>query len=429
VSPFYVAVAAIAGLLLLLGLVSVPLKGRLWLSESLVALLAGVALGPHGLGLLDLFDWGPPEPILEQAARLTLSISLMGAALRLPAGYPQRHGRALAVLLGPLLLGMWLASSVLVWLILRPPVLVALLIGALLTPTDPVVSGSILTGDLAEACVPARVRHLLSAASGANDGLGYPFVMLPLLLLIRPPRQAWLHWLTYTLPWEVGVAVLVGALLGTVSGGLLRWARAAGAAAGPSLLGVTLALSLTVMGLVKVLGSDSILAVFAAGLAFNRTARDDAAEQRERVQDAVARFFTLPVFVLLGLAIPWRGWAALGWGGPLLAVAILLLRRLPALWALHGLITPLRERRDALFAGWFGPIGISALYYAALGLRETRVERVWVVGSLLVCASVVAFGVTATPLTAWYGRREARRQTAPDDARPAGGERPRAASR
>lgn len=276
-SPFYVAVAAIAGLLLLLGLVSVPLKGQLWLSEPLVALLAGVALGSHGLGLLDVFDGRPPEPILEQASRLTLAVALMGTALRLP-------------------------------------VLVALLIGAVLTPTDPVIAGSIATGTLAERAVPARLRHLRSAASGANDGLGYPFVMLPLLLLIRPPRQAWLHWLTYTLLWEVGLAVLVGGLLGTAAGGLLRWARAAQTAAGPSLLGVALALSLTVMGAVKVLGSDSILAVFAAGLAFNVVARDDAAEQRERVQDAVARFFTLHVFVLLGLAIPWRGWLALGWG-------------------------------------------------------------------------------------------------------------------
>jgi len=178
-----------------------------------------------------------------------------------------------------------------------------------------------------------------------------------------------------------------------------------------SLLGVTLALSLTVMGIVKVMGSDSILAVFVAGVAFNRFGRGGDEEQQEHVQDVVARFFNLPIFVLLGLAIPWSGWLALGWRGPVLVVAVLLLRRLPWMWALRGLIDPVRGRRDALFAGWFGPIGISALFYANLALRETGLTQVWVVGSLVICASVVAFGVTATPFTRIYGRRA-------EDARP-----------
>jgi len=234
--------------------------------------------------------------------------------------------------------------------------------------------------------------------------LGYPFVLLPILLLIHPPRQAWLHWLTYTLLWEVGMAVVAGAALGAVAGLLLRWANARHATGQTSLLGVTLALSLTVMGIVKVMGSDSILAVFVAGVAFNMVAHSDREEQQEHVQDVVARFFNLPIFVLLGLAIPWDGWLALGWSGPLLIVALLLLRRLPWLWALRGLLAPVRGRRDVLFAGWFGPIGISALYYANLGLRETGLAKVWVVGSLVICASVVAFGVTATPFTRLYGR-------------------------
>jgi len=403
-NQLYTAVAAIGGLILLLGLVSNVVKTRLWVSEPLVALIVGAALGPHGFGLLDLFDWGPREPILEHASRLTLAVGLMGAALRLPDGYPLRQWRPLAVLLAPLLIAMWLSGSALVWLILRPPLLVALLIGAILTPTDPVVSSSILSGALADRCVPGRLRHLLSAASGANDGLGYPFVLLPILLLIHPPRQAWLHWLTYTLLWEVGMAVVAGAALGAVAGLLLRWANARHATGQTSLLGVTLALSLTVMGIVKVMGSDSILAVFVAGVAFNMVAHSDREEQQEHVQDVVARFFNLPIFVLLGLAIPWDGWLALGWSGPLLIVALLLLRRLPWLWALRGLLAPVRGRRDVLFAGWFGPIGISALYYANLGLRETGVTEVWVVGSLVICASVVAFGVTATPFTRLYGR-------------------------
>jgi sodium/hydrogen antiporter len=60
---------------------------------------------------------------------------------------------------------------------------------------------------------------------------------------------------------------------------------------------------------------------------------------------------------------------------------------------------------NALFLGWFGPIGVAALYYANLSLKETGIEAAWTVGSLVICASILAHGVTAAPLTKLYGRR------------------------
>jgi NhaP-type Na+/H+ or K+/H+ antiporter len=86
-------------------------------------------------------------------------------------------------------------------------------------------------------------------------------------------------------------------------------------------------------------------------------------------------------------------------------VAVLLLRRLPAVLAIRPLLGALRRRaKDVLFLGWFGPIGAAALYYAAFSLRETGIEAAWTVGSLVICASVVVHGITATPLTKLYGR-------------------------
>jgi sodium/hydrogen antiporter len=66
---------------------------------------------------------------------------------------------------------------------------------------------------------------------------------------------------------------------------------------------------------------------------------------------------------------------------------------------------PLRSKgKDVLFLGWFGPIGAAALYYAAFSYRETGIEAAWTVGSLVICASVLVHGITATPLTKLYGR-------------------------
>ena len=107
-------------------------------------------------------------------------------------------------------------------------------------------------------------------------------------------------------------------------------------------------------------------------LAFNAAVSEADRAEEERVQEAVNRFFILPIFVRLGLTIPWEGWLELGWKGLLLTLAALLLRRLPAMLALKPLLGRVRGTRDALFLGWFGPIGFAALYYANLSLLARR---------------------------------------------------------
>jgi NhaP-type Na+/H+ or K+/H+ antiporter len=399
-----VALLTIGGLVLVIGLFSDPLKRSL-LSLPMIALLAGILLGPAVFGLLDVASWGKQEVILEQAARLTLAISLMGVALRLPKGDPFRRWRSLAVLLGLVMPLMWLSSGVLTYLILGLPFWVAMLVGAVITPTDPVVSSTIVTGDLAEKSLPDRIRHTLSAESGANDGLAYPFVLLPILMLARPPEEALLHWVTHTILWEVGAAVLFGALIGYGAGWLLEWAEAKQTIEQTSYIAYTLALSLAVLGGAKLLGTDGILAVFVAGVAFDMAVTGGERAQEQRVQEAVNRFFILPIFVLLGLALPWEKWLELGWAGLVLVGAVLLLRRLPAMLALNPLLGRVRGVREALFLGWFGPIGVAALYYANLSVNKAGVEDAWVVGSLIICASILAHGITAAPLTKLYGRR------------------------
>jgi NhaP-type Na+/H+ or K+/H+ antiporter len=230
--------------------------------------------------------------------------------------------------------------------------------------------------------------------------------MLPILMITRPAGEAATHWLSYTLLWEVLGAILIGAVIGYAIGHVQRWVQRAfsNQMERMSLLTVTLALSLVVLGLVKFIGSDGILAVFAAGLAFNVVVQGQEESRQERTQEVVKRFFDLPIFVLLGMALPWQEWFSLGWSGLLLVIAILLLRRLPAVLLLYRGIGQLPLLRDALFAGWFGPIGVAALFYAMLALRETQFGIVWAVGSLVITGSLVVHGLSATPLTMLYGK-------------------------
>jgi sodium/hydrogen antiporter len=400
----YLSLAAVGGLLLLLGLLGGLLKERTPVSEPLIALLAGVLIGPAALGLLNLADLGDQTLILEEAALVTLGIALVGVALRLPVGYSRRNWRLLLVLLGIVMPLMWVAGGLLVYLIVGVPFWVAVLIGAIVTPTDPVVASSIVAGGVAERNLPASLRHAISSESGFNDGLALPFVVLPVLVLTEPPGEVLGHWLTHTVLLEIVAGAALAALMGYLAGKTLRWAEKKETMERSSLLTISLALSLTVLGVTELLHLNGVLAAFVAGIVFNFAGSSDAKESQEEIQEAISRFFDLPIFVLLGMALPWEGWLRLGWRGMLVVVAVLLLRRLPTVLALRPLLGPLRRQaKDVLFLGWFGPIGAAALYYAAFSFRETGIEEAWVVGSLIICASVLVHGVGATPLTKLYG--------------------------
>lgn len=400
---FNIALLSVGLLVLLVGLLSNRLKQRSLLSETLVALVAGVALGPLGFGLLRPDGWGNDMEIMEELARLTLALSLISTALRLPRGYLRTHWRALAMMLGVVMPLMGLVVGTLGIALLGLPPLMAAILGFLAAPTDPVIASAIVTGDAAKTNIPARLRQVLSAESGANDGLAYPLVLLPILLLSAGPLgQTLVHWFLQVILWEVIGAGVLGALLGLACGRLLRRTRP-GKLDEIHLTSVGAIAFVTLAG-TKLLGTDGLFAVFLAGVTLKAT-WGELAETTE-TQEALNRFFVLPIFVLLGLMMPWNAWLALGWPALWLVIGTLLLRRLPAVLLLGRWIAPIQRSRDAALLGWFGPIGVGALFYATLAVRKTGSDLPWTLGSLLVVASVVVHGLSATPFTRWFGARE-----------------------
>lgn len=403
VKEFSVISALLGGMVLLLGL------GSRWLAKSpfpptVIALVIGVLVGPQVLGWIDLANLGTEPLIREKAARLTLGIGLVGVALRIPREYPRRNWRAMAVLLSLGMVLMWAISTVLVYAIMGFPFWLAALIGAIVTSTDPIAASPIVTGSVAEENIPERIRHAISFESGANDGLSYLFVFLPFLMLTRTADQALSRWLLHTLLWQVGAAMVLGLGLGYGAGKLLRWSEDQEAIKSEWRLVYTVALALLAIGAGKLIGSDEVLVVFAAGAAFVQAVGAGDRKEEDQGQEAVNRFFAIPIFTLLGIAIPWEGWRALGWSGVLLAVAVLLLRRPPVLLLLRPLLPNVRSVPEALFMGWFGPIAVAAIYYASLVEHRLHQPVVWHVVSLVLCGSVLAHGVSGAPVTRWFGR-------------------------
>ena len=403
--PFNVAVAVLGALVLGLGLVS----GRLARSAApptLLALVAGVALGPVGVGLID--PLGADHYLwVERATRLVLAVGLVSVALRIPAAYVRRHWRTAAVLVGLGMPLMWAASTVVVHLALGLDWTLAALIGAIVTPTDPVAATPIVTGSVAEEHLPDRLRHTVSLESGANDGLGYLLVLLPLLLLTEPAGEAMSHWLTHTLLWEVGAATALGLGVGWAGGRALHAAEARDLIEDDWRLVYTVALSLLAVGVGRLVHSDELLVAFAAGAAFVQVVGEEDRAGEERGQEAVNRFFAVPFFALLGTALPWGQWAAFGWRGVAMAAGVLLLRRPPVVLLLRPLLPDVRDWRETLFVGWFGPIAVAAVYYAALVTHRLGETVVWDAVTLVVAVSVVVHGVTAVPVTTRVPTEEA----------------------
>ncbi len=410
---FNLAVAIAGGTVLLLGLVAGYIKNRLWMAETTVCLLTGIVIGPAVLGFADIAALEVERFfLLKEVARLTLGMAVMGAALRLPARFVVRHPAGLGAVLGLGLPLMWLSSAALDFILLDHSLLVALLIGAALAPTDPVVAGSVVTGKIAGRLIPRRLRHLLTAESGANDGLALLIIMLPILLLQHSTPQPLTEWLTRVLLWEILGAVAMGVAAGWLAGRILVWAYRQPFSESHSTVTVALALALTVLAAVRLSGSDGILAVFAAGLMFNRfvAARET---RHEHAQEAIGRFFSLPVFILIGVMLPWQAWYDLGWSGVMFVLAVMLLRRLPWWLLLKPLAPEMKTMPEAAFLGWFGPIGVSTIYYAILAREQTGNDAAWTVSSLVVFASVILHGITATPLTQLYGRHRERSASSP----------------
>ncbi|MBB1251784.1 cation:proton antiporter [Streptomyces sp. OF3] len=370
------------------------------LSGPLLALLTGVLFGPEVLAVIDLPTIVERHDVMHEVSRLLLAVSVMAVALRYPVRDIRPLTRPLTLLLVAGMIGMALLTSAVAAAVLGLGLAAAFLLGTALCATDPVLATSAVTGDPAERTIPLRTRQLLSLESGANDGLALPLVLAAVALAGPLSGPAAL------LESVLGIlgAIVFGAAVGAAGGWLLRRAEAHREVESGPLLIYTLLLALFVLGPSGLLHLDGILAVFVSGLAFNATSSAGERATEYRIDEAVNRILVLPLFTALGAMLPWHEWAELGWWRALLlVVAVLLLRRLPLLLAFRR---PLGLTwRDAVFLGWFGPMGVSALFY--LTLEAARLEADALVlgaGTLLVVASTIAHGVTNAPAVAAYRR-------------------------
>jgi NhaP-type Na+/H+ or K+/H+ antiporter len=384
---FPVAALVFGGLLLVTAGLSGVTRGTV-LSISILA--AGLGIGLSELGVVEV---DPASADLRHLAELALILTLFSDGLIVERELLGRHWAsparslivALPITLVLIALGGRLFFPQLGWA-------EAFLLAAVLTPTDPVVSTTVVTAQN----VPARIRHALNLESGLNDGLAVPFVLF-FLILSSPGGDPGAE--AARLAGEAVAGAAIGAMLGYLGGRALPKAPLGGIT--DHYLGMYgLGMGLATFGLAELTIGNGLIAAFVAGAVLGIAARDLPEEftSFSEYTSSVAQVVTFFAFGALIVATGYEGsvWALAG----LVVFTFLLARPLAVLVASVRSDLALRQRA---FIAWFGPKGVASVLFALFVLNSHAPERslVFDVASFVVLASIVAHGLTDTVASRW----------------------------
>ena len=401
---------------------------RLPMSTAMLYLAVGVAIGPMGWGLVKLnaFD---NTLLLERLAEVALLISLFTVGMKFELKKKDMRWRIpvqLATVSMVVTVGLITAAGM--WL-LNLPLGVAILLGGILAPTDPVLASDVQMADTTDR---DRLRLGLTGEGGLNDGTAFPFVMLGLGLLglHELGTYGW-RWWTIDVLWAISGGLALGFALGSLVGRAILYLRTRHREALGSDEFIALGLIALTYGAALLLHTYGFLAVFAAGMALRRIddpvtqiavkppldldLEDDKAtgsqapahmmRQVERFNSQLDSFAEVGLVLIVGVLLAsvsfdTRYW----WFVPLLFIIIR-----PVAVGIGLLGTDAKPAQRRLMA-WFGIRGIGSLYYLLYainhGLERDVAQQLLSITLVVIVCSVVVHGVSVTPLMQRYEARK-----------------------
>jgi NhaP-type Na+/H+ or K+/H+ antiporter len=371
-------------------------------SASLIYLVlgAGAAVTIQLAGL----DWVDPirdAALVDHLTEIAVIFALFSAGLKLDRPLTPSAWRSTVRLLAvamPITIGL---VALLGWQLLGLPVAVALLLGACVAPTDPVLAGDVGVGPPGDED-EHEPNFALTSEAGLNDGLAFPFVLLA-LFMAGEDGAGWVgEWLAADVAYGIVAGLAVGAAIGAVAAWSVKRLRDRELLA-PALDGYhAIATVLVIYGLAEIAGAYGFLAAFAGGLAFRRYEHDhelngsvhEGAELTEKLLE-------LSVILLLGSLLTRAGLSTPGWEGWVVAaLTIFVVRPVACLIALIG--SQLDRPTEKTFVAWFGVRGVGSLFYAAVaveaGVLASEHEQL-LMWTVIACVllSIVVHGITAGP--------------------------------
>ncbi len=377
-------------------------RGRAF-SASVVYLSMGIAAA-LAIELIGL-NWIEPlqdAVVIERVAELAVIIALFATGLKLdrPLNWTSWSGvvRLLAVAMPLTIAGVALFGNTVMGL----SVGAAIVLGAILAPTDPVLAGDIGVGPPGQED-KHEPNFSLTGEAGLNDGLAFPFLFLGLFAL-EPGGTSWFgDWLVADVLYAVVIGVVIGAGIGVGTAALTVWLKKRDLFAQAFDPWLAIPTVLVIYGFTEFAGAYGFIAAFAGGVAFRRYEHEH--DYKRRVHDGAEvaeKFGELAAVLLLGSMVSIAGLGAPGLSGWLLIPVLLLaIRPIAVATALVGTELPRKERA---FVAWFGVRGIGSLYYAAVAvgsgyLSGAEAEIVAWTAIAAIVVSIVVHGMTASPLS------------------------------
>lgn len=423
----HVAYMILGGFTSLFMLCSLFVKERLYIGEATVATLCGVIFGPHAAGLLDPISWGNVDKITLEFSRVVLVVQCFAVGVELPKSYMERHWRSVALLLIPVMTWGWLITSLFIWWMVPPLTwLESLICSACVTATDPVLASSVVGKGKFAKRVPKHLRDLLSAESGCNDGMAFPFIYLSLYILTYQPNtnEVALHWICVTLLYECILGAILGFTIGYAGRHAIKFAERKSLIDRESFLVFYFVLALFCAGTGSLLGMDDLLMGFSAGVGFSNDGWFTEKTEESHVSNVIDLLLNLTYFVYFGAIIPWQEFHAPefqlpAWRLVVIALLVIFFRRIPIMLILKPVIPDVKTWREALFAGHFGPIGVGAIFACILTRAELETHStqptdglpkpgsrnyaviylIWPITTFLVISSILVHGSSVAVFT------------------------------
>ncbi|MER3425588.1 MAG: sodium:proton antiporter [Nitrospiraceae bacterium] len=425
----------IVGLLLIAMALAGSMVQRLPFTASMLYLAVGIALGPHSYGLIQL-DPLTDASLVERLTEVAVIISLFTAGLKLsvPIGDP-RWLLTIRLAFGSMVLTVGLVA-VAGMVVVGLPLGAALLLGAILAPTDPVLASDVQVQH-AEDHDP--LRFALTGEAGLNDGTAFLFVMLGLGLLgLHDLGTSGWRWVAVDLIWATASGLSIGAVLGTMVARLILYLRRVYQEAVGREEFLALGLVALSYGVALLASAYGFLAVFAAGVALRRIEREaskgisltdihDVSRRAERAthpekgpaymaqavlgfNEQLERVGEVVVVLLLGAMLSLGDVSAALWLALLLLVVI---RPLSVALGLLG-VPPTRVQKSLI--AWFGIRGIGSIYYLMYaiqhGVSGALAQELTQLTLTVVAVSILIHGISVMPLIKQYEKQMERRTQA-----------------
>lgn len=341
--------------------------------------------------------------------------------------YMERHWKSVLILLIPVMTWGWLITSLFIWWMIEPLTwLESLACAACVTATDPVLASSVVGKGKFARRIPKHLRDILSAESGCNDGMAFPFIYLALYLIRYRPdaTSVFEHWFCYTVLYECLFGSVYGVAVGYAGRQAIKWAERKNLIDRESFLVFYFVLALWCAGTGSMLGLDDLLVGFCAGVAFSNDGWFAQKTEESHVSNVIDLLLNLGYFVYFGSIIPWSSFnnVEIGitpWRLVVIAILVIFFRRIPIMLALKPIIPDIKTWREALFAGHFGPIGVGAIFVAILARAELEhgettplpelpgkgdsnymiIQVIWPITTFLVISSIMVHGSSIAVFT------------------------------